>query len=42
MDKDKVLDELNWWNNNYQVIADYNLVDEKLVLGDKEGNLPFL
>ena len=29
MDIDKIQDLLNWWNDNYTLIADYDLTEKK-------------
>jgi len=41
MDNDKLLFEMNWWDNTYQIISDFNLIEEKIILGEKKGHCRF-
>ena len=38
MDIDKIQDLLNWWNDNYTLIADYDLTEKKY-LGDSQNKI---
>src|SRR5574344_1335343 len=40
MDEEKLHEHLEFWNDNYDVIADYN-VTEKIVLGEKNKRCRF-